>query len=86
MGHSLDITDRDIILDLFEISSKITILYHDESAKKSYIENLVKIFGREGFEQIRNFKDFQFLSIDSNFKASAEFLKSNSETYIQSLT
>lgn len=64
MGHSLDITDEDIISELFELSSRITIAYHSKSSESSYIANLVKIFGKEKFSEMRKSKELTFLPLD----------------------
>lgn len=66
MGHSLDVTDENYIRELFSLASKITILYHDDNAKKQYIQNLVNIFGGYEFEQIRDKKELEFLSLNSD--------------------
>ena len=67
MGHSLDITDEEIICDLFSISSEITILYHIDSAKAQHIHNLVKIFGKEKLDQIRDEQKLEFLPLSMDF-------------------
>ena len=72
MGHSLDETDKEVIENLFSLSDKIAIIYHDKSAKSQYIQNLIKIFGKHSFDQLRNKKKLEFLPI--NFK-SADFLQ-----------
>ncbi len=64
MGHSLDITDRDVIEELEKLADRITILYHRKSAVASYISNLVKIFGKEKFDVIRTKKKLSFESIE----------------------
>ncbi len=66
MGHSLDVTDKNYICELFELASKITILYHDDYVKKQYIQNLVNIFGGYEFERIRDKKELEFLSLNSD--------------------
>lgn len=63
IGHSLDVTDKDIISELFEQFGQIIILYHSEYAKGSYIRNLVQIYGKDGFEALRKMKHLQFLPI-----------------------
>ena len=78
MGHSLDITDKDIISDLFNIASKITILYHNESAKASYITNLVKIFGKSGLDGFREQSKLSFLPLSMDFSEFSETQKQNS--------
>ena len=45
-GHSLDVTDGDILKDLIEIDNvKTTIFYHGQEALGKQIANLVKIIG-----------------------------------------
>jgi hypothetical protein len=61
IGHSLDETDKDIIVELFGLANRIIVLYHDSRAVKSYIRNLVKIYGKEGFDEIRVNKRLDFL-------------------------
>ena len=47
-GHSLDITDGDILSKLINMpNTKITIYYHDMEALSKYIPNLVKILGED---------------------------------------
>ena len=72
MGHSLDITDRDILYELIELATDIKILYYDEKAKSQYIANLVRIFGREGFMTLRSQKNLAFLSLNTDFAEFAE--------------
>lgn len=72
MGHSLDITDRDILYELIELASDIKILYYGEKSKEQYIANLVRIFGREGFMTLRTQKNLTFLSLDADFTEFAE--------------
>jgi len=72
MGHSLDITDKDIIFELIECASSVTVLYHSEGAKGQYISNLVKIFGREKFIQLRAEKGLTFLPLSMDFSAFAQ--------------
>ena len=60
MGHSLDISDRDVIVDLFSISSSITVLYHNQAALEKYVKNIVRIFGKSGLDELRAKKDLKF--------------------------
>ncbi len=69
MGHSLDITDRDIIEELFQSAKEIFVLYHNVDAKKSYISNLVKMFGKDKFDLLKKDKKLTFLSLDYDFSA-----------------
>ena len=56
-GHSLDITDKDIIEDLFDIATEIKIYYHNDKAKENYIENIVRIYGKSKYDNLRRNKD-----------------------------
>lgn len=67
MGHSLDKTDEEVIQKLFTLSSQITILYYNETAKSQYIYNLVQIFGKNQFDWIRDEKRLEFLPLNMDF-------------------
>lgn len=60
IGHSLDSTDQDIIKQIFESAKSIIILYHNESSVKNQIKNLIEIYGKDGFDKLREDKDLQF--------------------------
>lgn len=48
IGHSLDITDKDILSSLINMdSTKTTIFYHSQAALENQISNLVKILGED---------------------------------------
>ena len=61
IGHSLDSTDEDIIKQVFESAKSIVILYHNETSVKNQIKNLVEMYGKDGFDRLREDKDLQFL-------------------------
>ena len=61
MGHSIDITDEDIIKECFELSNKIIIHYHKDSAVGDYVKSLITIYGRKQFDEIRVNKEITFL-------------------------
>ena len=65
IGHSLDVTDREVITDVFTRANCISILYHDESAIKGYISNLITIFGKEGFDELRFSRHLEFLPLSA---------------------
>ena len=69
MGHSLEITDKDVIEELFRNASEIVVLYHNFDAKKSYIANLIKIFGKEGFDMLKKDKKLSFVSLNDDLKS-----------------
>lgn len=48
IGHSLDITDKDILSSLINMkSTKTTIFYHSQESLGSQISNLVKVLGED---------------------------------------
>ncbi len=48
IGHSLDITDKDILSSLINIpNTRTTIFYHNQEALGNQINNLVKVLGEE---------------------------------------
>lgn len=65
IGHSLDITDQEVIRDLFTRSTKITIFYHSNTAVADYIRNLITIFGKKQFDLLRAKKGLKFKSLAS---------------------
>lgn len=79
MGHSLDVTDEDIIRDLFGLASEITVIYHSEFSKSSLIRNLVNIFGKEKFDQIRDEQRLEFLPLGMDFSEFSTKMAGNSE-------
>lgn len=66
MGHSLDITDKDIILELFECASHIGIIYHSAQALKDYIAKLTILFGKDGIDEMRKKQNLQFILLNEN--------------------
>ena len=47
-GHSLDVTDKDILRDIIlNDNVHITIFYHDKDAMGQQIANLVKVIGQD---------------------------------------
>lgn len=60
IGHSLDITDKDVIMEVFDLADEIHILYHNEKAIGSYIKNLVNMYGKDGFDRLRSVKKLRF--------------------------
>lgn len=61
IGHSLDETDKDIISDMFLNAKEIYITYYDEACKDSYIANIVKMFGKSGFDKFRREQQMKFV-------------------------
>lgn len=46
-GHSLDVTDKDVLAYIIKYAEKVTIFYRDENSHRKQIMNLVKIVGRD---------------------------------------
>lgn len=76
IGHSLNITDRDIIQEIFISASKIFILSYDEIDEYNHISNLLNIFGKNEFDNMRRKKDITFLKISDDLQA---IMKKNSK-------
>ena len=72
MGHSLDATDKDIIMQMFEKANDITVLYYNENVEASLVSNLINIYGKEKFDELRMKKRLRFLSQDTEFTEFAE--------------
>ena len=64
IGHSLDVTDKDIIQELFGIAHRIYIFYHNETSLQNYIANLISIYGKEEFDRLRFEKNLSFVKTD----------------------
>ena len=79
MGHSLDVTDADIIMDLFSKAREITIVYHDDNAKSSYIGNIIKMYGKSGFDKLRKEQNLTFRHVNSNFSDIIEKREKNQD-------
>ncbi len=72
MGHSLDETDKDIIMQVFGRARNITILYFDENSEASLIANLIKIYGKIGLDNLRSEKHIRFLPQTERYDHFAE--------------
>ena len=63
-GHSLDVTDQDIIIETFDISDNIFIICHDLNIIGNYVSNLIQIYGKKDFDRIRSEKQLKFITYD----------------------
>lgn len=72
MGHSLDVTDKDIIMQVFGRARNITILYFNENNEASLIANLIKIYGKIGFDNLRVEKHLRFFPQTAKYDYFAE--------------
>ena len=64
IGHSLDATDKDIISECFNYAQRIVVFYHKETEVAKYIHNLVAIYGKQGFDNLRLVKRLRFAPIE----------------------
>lgn len=61
VGHSINVTDRDILVGLMEHPrTKITIYYHNETAHAQQVVNLISLVGKKEFDKLRNSKKVKF--------------------------
>lgn len=72
MGHSLDVTDKDVIMQIFDAAKDITVLYYSENAEASLVANLINIYGKELFDELRVKKRLRFLPQNATYKGFAE--------------
>ena len=50
-GHSLDVSDKDILFKILMLRNKIYIYYKDDEDKNRKIKNLISIIGKKGTER-----------------------------------
>uniref|UniRef100_UPI0035A179A6 outer membrane protein n=1 Tax=Acinetobacter sp. YH12057 TaxID=2601057 RepID=UPI0035A179A6 len=80
-GHSLDVSDKDYIIDLFSLNDdmdrnvRVIIFYFDKQAKFSLLNNLLAILGKDKVEQWMKNKWLEFkpnpevkFEVDSNLE------------------
>lgn len=61
VGHSIDVTDRDILVGLMKHErTEVTIYYHNEKAHGQQVVNLISLVGKEEFDRLRNGKKIVF--------------------------
>lgn len=57
VGHSIDITDKDILVDLLDHPrTKVTIFYHNKDAQSQQLVNLISLVGKKHFQKLWNSK------------------------------
>ena len=64
IGHSLDPTDKEVIQECFARAASIHVIYHDVGNLSNSIRNLVLIFGKKSFDDLRAKRKLQFQHID----------------------
>ena len=60
VGHSLDATDKDILMELFDIPRILTILYHDEDKICDFMKNIITMYGKAGVDRLRTQNSLNF--------------------------
>ena len=64
MGHSLDATDKDILMELFDIPEILTIMYHEESKICDFMKNIITMYGKEGLDRLRTQNRLNFYPLN----------------------
>lgn len=73
VGHSIEITDRDILVGLLNHPrTKVTIYYHNEKAHGQQVVNLISLVGKTRFDELRNQKKVSFSQLREFREATAE--------------
>lgn len=85
MGHSLDVTDKDIIIQMFNMAKDITVLYYNENSEASLVTNLINIYGKEQFDELRIKKGLRFLPQNASYNSFAEDRHAKEQAAIASM-
>ena len=66
VGHSMDVTDSDILKLLIkdEKVQKSVIYYHDDKSHGQVIKNVIALFGKDEFEELRRKHKIEFKELD----------------------
>lgn len=64
VGHSLDVTDEDVIKEWIENARTVKIFYHEEYAVGEYVEKMISMFGKKQFDDFRKNKRLTFIKHD----------------------
>lgn len=66
IGHSLDTTDKDILMELFDIPEILTILYHEENKICDYMKNIIAMYGKVGLDRLRTQNGLNFFPLTTD--------------------
>lgn len=74
MGHSLGMTDKEILKEFFygKYVSEITIYYHNQYAYEQLVISLVNMFRKEFVIEQTGSNRIKFIQLDSPIKVSVE--------------
>ena len=75
IGHSLDETDKDVIVELFKYATDIHILYYDSVDLSKHVNNLINIYGKTDFDELRYKKGLKFSPLSEEIKDSTVLKK-----------
>ena len=50
-GHSLDVSDKDLLIELFNSKSYINVYYYDEKDRVTKLKNIFKLLGKDNAEE-----------------------------------
>ena len=64
IGHSLDVSDKDSIGELFDAADRIIVYYHNKEKLPEYVQNLISFFGKTRFDELRFDKNLRFLHLE----------------------
>lgn len=67
-GHSLDLTDREKLIYLFSIASRIKIYYYDEDDHEEKIEKVIELLGKKNALIGMHDKRIDFIQIEKTEK------------------
>ena len=63
IGHSLDETDKDILSDIFQNAKEIYVTYYNDECRDDHIKNIVRIFGKSGYDTFIKEKGMKFIPL-----------------------
>lgn len=63
VGHSIDTSDADTLKEFIETASRVLVYYHCDSALGTYIANLIRLFGKNQFDEMRRFDKLHFMKL-----------------------
>ncbi len=65
IGHSLDVTDSDILRFLMDNVDCMVIYYHNDIAFGDYVKNIVRIYGKDKMDEMRLSGKLVFLPLET---------------------
>ena len=75
IGHSLDVTDSEVIIDCFMNAGRIIVFNYNMNESEKHIRNLITIFGKKEFDKLRLEKRLSFVPLDEMKLSAQDFAK-----------